>query len=108
MLRAHRPTIFGGVPTLFAQLLADPALTREAAASLRVSTSAGEALPKHIGERWRERTGSDILDGIGSTEMLHIFLSNRPGDIALRHDRPTGARLRARAARRRTASVDRR
>ena len=81
VMREHRPTIFGGVPTLFAQLLADPGLTRDAVGPLRVSTSAGEALPKHVGERWRERTGSDILDGIGSTEMLHIFLSNRPGAI---------------------------
>jgi benzoate-CoA ligase family protein len=80
-MKQHKPTIFGGVPTLFAQLLADPALTREAMPALRVSTSAGEALPRHIGERWRERVGSDILDGIGSTEMLHIFLSNAPGDI---------------------------
>jgi benzoate-CoA ligase family protein len=79
VMRTHRPTIFGGVPTLFAQLLADPGLVRDPV--LRVSTSAGEALPRHIGERWRERVGSDILDGIGSTEMLHIFLSNRPGDI---------------------------
>src|SRR5262249_35022085 len=54
--------------------------------SLRVSTSAGEALPRDLGERWRERMGSDILDGIGSTEMLHIFISNRPRDV--RH-RPT-------------------
>jgi benzoate-CoA ligase family protein len=77
--RTHRPTIFCGVPTLFAQLLADPALAHQD--SLRVSTSAGEALPRHVGVRWRERVGSDILDGIGSTEMLHIFLSNRPGDI---------------------------
>ena len=76
----HQPTIFCGVPTLFAQLLADPDLARQPA--LRVSTSAGEALPRHVGERWRDRVGSDILDGIGSTEMLHIFLSNRPGDIA--------------------------
>jgi benzoate-CoA ligase len=75
----YRPTIFCGVPTLFASLLADPALAR--CESLRVSTSAGEALPKHVGEKWREKMGSDILDGIGSTEMLHIFLSNRPGDI---------------------------
>ena len=81
VLRSHEPTIFGGVPTLFAQLLADPALTRETAPRLRISTSAGEALPRHIGERWRERMASDILDGIGSTEMLHIFLSNRPGDV---------------------------
>ena len=82
VMRSHQPTIFCGVPTLFAALLADPALSPDTTSRrLRVSTSAGEALPRHIGERWRERMGSDILDGIGSTEMLHIFLSNRPGDI---------------------------
>jgi benzoate-CoA ligase family protein len=78
---AHRPTIFCGVPTLFAQLLAEPALARQADDGLRISTSAGEALPRHVGERWAERVGSNILDGIGSTEMLHIFLSNTVGDI---------------------------
>jgi len=82
VMREHRPTIFGGVPTLFAQLLADPGLERETVGALRISTSAGEALPRHVGERWRERTDTEILDGIGSTEMLHIFLSNRPGEIA--------------------------
>ena len=82
VLRSHQPTIFCGVPTLFASLLADPALSRDTTSRrLRISTSAGEALPRHIGERWRDRMDSDILDGIGSTEMLHIFLSNRPGDI---------------------------
>jgi benzoate-CoA ligase family protein len=82
VMQRHQPTIFCGVPTLFASLLADPALSRDTASRrLRISTSAGEALPRHIGERWRERMASDILDGIGSTEMLHIFLSNRPGDI---------------------------
>jgi benzoate-CoA ligase family protein len=82
VMRAHQPTIFGGVPTLFAALLADPALAPSTTSRrLRISTSAGEALPRHIGERWRERMASDILDGIGSTEMLHIFLSNRPGDV---------------------------
>ena len=79
-LTTHRPTIFCGVPTLFAQLLADPQLAP--IDRLRVSTSAGEALPRHVGERWRERMGTDILDGIGSTELLHIFLSNRHGDVA--------------------------
>jgi len=79
-LAAHAPTIFCGVPTLFARLLADPALVR--GERLRISTSAGEALPRHVGERWHDRMGTEILDGIGSTEMLHIFLSNRPGDIA--------------------------
>lgn len=73
------PTIFCGVPTLYASLLADPELSTGKA--LRVCTSAGEALPRDLGERWRDRTGTDILDGIGSTEMLHIFLSNRPGDV---------------------------
>ena len=48
---------------------------------LRCCVSAGEALPPDIGRRWRERYGVDILDGLGSTEMLHIFLSNRPGDV---------------------------
>ncbi len=81
VMKEHHPTIFGGVPTLFAQLLNDPAWTKAEVASLRYSTSAGEALPKHISERWAERTGTEILDGIGSTEMLHIFISNRPGDI---------------------------
>ena len=81
-MKAHRPTIFGGVPTLFASILADASLDRAAGSDrLRVSISAGEALPRHVGERWRERFGTDILDGIGSTEMLHIFLSNRHGDV---------------------------
>lgn len=74
-------TVFGGVPTLFAAMLADAAHAERRPPRLRVSISAGEALPRHVGERWRARFGSDILDGIGSTEMLHIFLSNRPGDV---------------------------
>jgi benzoate-CoA ligase family protein len=81
-MQRHQTTIFCGVPTLFASILADPALDRGAgSARLRASISAGEALPRHVGERWRERFGTDILDGIGSTEMLHIFLSNRHGDV---------------------------
>jgi benzoate-CoA ligase family protein len=81
-LHKHQPTIFGGVPTLFASMLADPSVTRDKGSErLRFSISAGEALPKHVGDKWKERMGTDILDGIGSTEMLHIFLSNRPGDI---------------------------
>jgi benzoate-CoA ligase family protein len=81
-MKAHDATVFGGVPTLFASILADTSLDRAAGSSrLRVSISAGEALPRRVGERWRERFGTDILDGIGSTEMLHIFLSNRHGDV---------------------------
>jgi 4-hydroxybenzoate-CoA ligase len=81
-MRRHRPTIFCGVPTLYAALLTHdeigPGLGSD---RLRRCISAGEALPAHVGERWRDVTGVDILDGIGSTEMLHIFLSNRPDDV---------------------------
>src|SRR5216684_3646376 len=81
-MRKSHPTIFAGVPTLFAALLAHPELGPGAGSDrLRLSISAGEPLPEHIGRRWRESVGSDILDGLGSTEMLHIFLSNRPEDI---------------------------
>jgi len=78
-LTGQKPTVFYGVPTLYAALLADGNLPP--APKLRICTSAGEALPKELGERWKARTGVDILDGIGSTEMLHIFLSNRPGEV---------------------------
>jgi benzoate-CoA ligase family protein len=67
------------VPTLYAAILADPSF--EGSRRLRCSVSAGEALPRHVGEKWKARFGSDILDGIGSTEMLHIFLSNRRDDV---------------------------
>jgi 4-hydroxybenzoate-CoA ligase len=81
-MRQHNPTMFGGVPTLYAALLAHPGLAKGAGSTrLRRCISAGEPLPEHIGTRWRDAVGCDILDGIGSTEMLHIFLSNRPGDI---------------------------
>jgi 4-hydroxybenzoate-CoA ligase len=82
IMRRHRPTLFAGVPTLYAALLAHPELAEGAGSDrLRTCISAGEPLPEHVGLRWRDKTGCDILDGIGSTEMLHIFLSNRPGDI---------------------------
>jgi len=82
ILRRHRPTIFFGVPTLYAAMLASEAIGPGAGSDrLRLCVSAGEALPEHIGKRWKSVVGLDILDGIGSTEMLHIFLSNRPGDI---------------------------
>ena len=82
VMARHRPTVFCGVPTLYAALLAHPGLGRGAGSDrLRLCLSAGEALPEHVGRRWSSVVGADILDGIGSTEMLHIFLSNRPGDI---------------------------
>jgi 4-hydroxybenzoate-CoA ligase len=82
LMRQHQPTMFGGVPTLYAGLLANPMIGPGAgSARLRRCISAGEALPADIGTRWRDMTGVDILDGIGSTEMLHIFISNRIDDI---------------------------
>ena len=82
MLQRHQPTMFGGVPTLYAALLASPRIGAQAgSARLLRCISAGEALPADIGRRWREVVGVDILDGIGSTEMLHIFVSNRPDDV---------------------------
>jgi len=80
-LTTHRPTVFCGVPTLFAGMLASPDLPPRADVAMRVCTSAGEALPQDIGDRFFAHFGCDILDGIGSTEMLHIFLSNRPGEV---------------------------
>jgi benzoate-CoA ligase len=80
-LREHQPTIFYGVPTLYAAMLASPELPPRESLNLRCCTSAGEALPAEIGSRFRNHFGVDILDGIGSTEMLHIFLSNRPGAV---------------------------
>lgn len=82
VMEQHQPTIFCGVPTLYAALLADPELAhRPGSPVLRRSISAGEALPREVGQRWEQRFGSPILDGVGSTEMLHIFLSNQPGDV---------------------------
>ena len=81
LLKTHQPTVFYGVPTLFASLLADANRPAAQDLNLRVCTSAGEALPAEIGKRWQAEFGVEILDGIGSTEMLHIFLSNRPGRV---------------------------
>ncbi|MGH7107025.1 MAG: benzoate-CoA ligase family protein [Acetobacteraceae bacterium] len=81
-METFQPSIFAGVPTLYAALLAQPALGRGAGSTrLRRAISAGEPLPEAIGRRWQEAVGVDILDGLGSTEMLHIFLSNTPGDV---------------------------
>jgi benzoate-CoA ligase len=76
-----RPTVFFGAPTGFAGMLASPALPARDAVALRLVSSAGEALPAEIGERFKAHFGVDIVDGIGSTEMLHIFLSNRPEKV---------------------------
>jgi len=76
-----KPTVFFGAPTGYAGMLASPGLPARATVSLRMASSAGEALPADIGLRFRQHFGIDIIDGIGSTEMLHIFMSNRPGDV---------------------------
>jgi benzoate-CoA ligase len=76
LVKAQRPSLFFGVPTLYAQML-------EAEGSLdgvRMGVSAGDSLPADIFNRWRQRFGFEIIDGIGSTEMAHIFISNRPGE----------------------------
>src|SRR5262245_20190916 len=81
LIKQHQVTVFYAVPTFYAAFLASPAAPAREELRLRCCVSAGEALPPDIGRRWRERYGVDILDGLGSTEMLHIFLSNRPGDV---------------------------
>ncbi|HXJ84342.1 MAG TPA: benzoate-CoA ligase family protein [Candidatus Methylomirabilis sp.] len=82
LIHRHRPTLFFGVPTLYAAMLqVKEAEKRYDLSSLRQCISAGEALPEELYRRWRDRFGVDILDGIGTTEILHIFLSNRPGHI---------------------------
>jgi benzoate-CoA ligase len=76
-----KPTVFYGAPTGFAGMLAHPGLPARVDVALRLVSSAGEALPGELGERFQRHFGVDIVDGIGSTEMLHIFLSNRPEKV---------------------------
>ena len=76
-----KPTVFYGAPTGFAGMLASPELPARKDVAIRLVSSAGEALPADVGKRFTAHFGVDIVDGIGSTEMLHIFLSNRPGDV---------------------------
>ena len=80
-IETFRPTIYYGVPTLYAAQLAALETSRRDLSSLRACVSAGEALPGDMFRRWKERTGTVILDGIGSTEALHIFISNRLDDF---------------------------
>ncbi|HYB01628.1 MAG TPA: benzoate-CoA ligase family protein [Ktedonobacteraceae bacterium] len=82
VVEQYRPTIFFGAPTLYVGMLALPdAAKRFDFSSVRVCASAGESLPADVLLRWKETFNVDILDGIGSTEILHIFISNRAGDI---------------------------
>ena len=76
-----KPTVFYGAPTGFAGMLASPGLPKKNEVAMRLVSSAGEALPAELGERFKAHFGVDIVDGIGSTEMLHIFISNRPDRV---------------------------
>ncbi|MGE3301569.1 MAG: benzoate-CoA ligase family protein [Hyphomonadaceae bacterium] len=80
ILRAHGVSVFFGAPTLYAAMLAHPEAPAELP-GLRLCVSAGESLPRDVGQAWAQRYGVDIVDGIGSTEMLHIFVTNRPGAV---------------------------
>ena len=82
MLRAYKPTLFFAVPTLYAAMLADAAAADGFTAErLRICFSAGEPLPSHVGEAWKQRFGIDIVNGVGSSECGHLFLTNVPGRV---------------------------
>jgi len=81
-LRGYQPTMFYAVPTLYAAILADPECTPENGSQrLRLCFSAGEPLPRHVGEAWKARFGLDIVNGVGSTEMGHLYLTNLPDAV---------------------------
>ncbi|HET7786134.1 MAG TPA: benzoate-CoA ligase family protein [Myxococcales bacterium] len=80
-IERFRPTLYFGVPTLYASQLQALESMRPDLSSVRLCVSAGEPMPKEMFRRWKERTGLDALDGLGSTEALNTFLSNRPGDV---------------------------
>jgi benzoate-CoA ligase family protein len=80
-IKRHRPTILINVPTMIQQMLAHAEREPQDLSCLRLTTSAGEALPIELHERWTRTFAVDLLDGLGTAEMWHIFISNRPGDI---------------------------
>jgi len=80
-IAAHRPTFLTGVPTMFNNMLRSERVATADLSSLRVALSAGEALPPQLYSDWKQRTGVEILDGIGSAEMFHIYIANYPGDV---------------------------
>jgi benzoate-CoA ligase family protein len=80
-IERHRPTLLVNVPTMIQQMLADPSAPGRDLSSLRLATSAGEALPVELYHRWKEAFGVELLDGLGTAEMWHVFLSNRPGRV---------------------------
>jgi 4-hydroxybenzoate-CoA ligase len=81
-LKQHQPTVFFGVPTLYSAMLAYPQGTPDNSSKrLRLCVSAGEALPAEVGKAFRNKFGVDVLDGVGSTEMLHQYVCNTPGEV---------------------------
>ena len=80
-VQTHRPTLYFSVPALYTALLAHPGTQQVDWSSVRQGISAAEALPAEVGRQFRDQTGVEILDGIGSTEMLHIYCSNRAGTV---------------------------
>jgi len=78
-IRRFRPTILVHVPTLVSKMVAHPDAAKQDLSCLRLATSAGEPLPVELDRRWRETFGVELLDGLGTAEMWHIFVSNRPG-----------------------------
>jgi benzoate-CoA ligase family protein len=78
-IRRHRPTVLVNVPTMVHQMVDHPDRAAQDLSSLRLATSAGEALPAELYDRWIRTFGVELLDGLGTAEMWHIFLSNRPG-----------------------------
>lgn len=83
LIEEHKPTMMTNVPTMIGSMLSQPDCNERDLSSLRLCLSAGEALPAELYERWVSRTGVEILDGIGSAEMFHIYISNYPGDVKL-------------------------
>jgi benzoate-CoA ligase family protein len=81
LVRLHQPSILVQVPTMMAAMTAHPDAGKQDLSSLRLCTSAGEALPAELYERWRATFGVEVLDGIGSSEAYHIYISNRPGRV---------------------------
>jgi benzoate-CoA ligase family protein len=79
LIAEHRPTILVNVPTMMAQMVGHPDAASQDLSCLRLSTSAGEALPRELHDRWLDTFGVEVLDGIGSSELYHIYISNRPG-----------------------------
>jgi benzoate-CoA ligase family protein len=79
LIARHRPTILVNVPTMMSAMVAHPDAAEQDLGCLRLCTSAGEALPAELHRRWDETFGVDVVDGIGSSEAYHIYISNRPG-----------------------------